>query len=596
MPNTDNYRHDSTTRIWQRPGHQGLDYSDGNAVEQRLLAAIRQSLDVSTNSAELQLNVVDWPSEYHLSPVRHNLLRPFAFGPGDHILELGCGCGAITRYLGETGATIVSVEGSYRRAEIAAERCRDLPNVSIYCDNLADFKSDEKFDYVTLIGVLEYAPLFIESDDPIGACLARALSFLKEEGALILAIENKLGLKYFAGCREDHVGIPYFGINDLYTAETPVTFGREEITRHLDRSGFGHLEFFYPFPDYKLPNLILSEQGARSERLNLRDLLIHGVGRDYQEGQHRAFAEGLAWGSLADNGLIEELSNAFLIRAYKTTQPPPKVDWLAKAYSRSHRRPEFQVESTIKPGASDTLVIRKRSFVLTTRRETVIPSFFRHIPIDSDYIDGQLLLRDIQLAVVREGSLAEISRCFEPWLSYLAAHETPEKGGKRMLPGDFIDCVPANLIVKDAGDIEYFDAEWVSENDIPMSWVLIRGITYSIIGSLSSRVLANMTYRQFIDAVLGHTLDENDYLQADAMERQFSEYCHTCKSSKVSLMDIMRQRMFLFDRLSDAPVSRQTLTAYESELARVKGTVSWRITAPLRVTWNFCHRLIGNKV
>lgn len=587
------YSFNPNLKIWVTPSHDSITYSDGDAVELRLLTVLRQFLNVSGASEEIRPHITDWPSEYHLSPVRHNLLRPFAFGPGDSILELGCGCGAITRYLGETGATIVSVEGSCRRAEIAAERCRDLPNVSIYCDNLADFRTDEKFNYVTLIGVLEYAPLFIESDDPIGACLARALSFLKEEGALILAIENKLGLKYFSGCREDHVAIPYFGINDLYTAKTPVTFGKLEITRHLNRSGFGALDFFYPFPDYKLPNLILSQHGAQSDKLNLKDLLIHAVSRDYPEDYYRAFADGLAWGPVADNHLLEEMANSFLIRAYKNVGSNSKEGWLAKTYSRSHRLPEFQVATTIEPDINGNLMARKHPLAAVTEQQNIAHTSFRHVPTDCAYIHGRLLLRDIQLTIVREESLEVIATCFKPWLSYLCAHETPEKNGKRMLPGNFIDCIPANLIATDAGSIKFFDAEWLSKDDIPMSWVLIRGIIYSVIGCLSSRVLADITYRQLIDAILDQTLDDSDYALAEAMEQQFLEYCHTCTGNKVSPLNITKEKISLFGRLSDAPVLIRKAATHESDLARckselkrIKGTVSWQITKPLRFAWN----------
>ena len=36
--------------------------------------------------------------------------------------------------------------------------------------------------------------------------LQRVRSLLKPEGKLIVAIENQLGLKYFAGAPEDHLG------------------------------------------------------------------------------------------------------------------------------------------------------------------------------------------------------------------------------------------------------------------------------------------------------------------------------------------------------------------------------------------------------
>lgn len=33
--------------------------------------------------------------------------------------------------------------------------------------------------------------------------------FLKENGKVLLAIENKFGLKYWCGAAEDHTGIPF---------------------------------------------------------------------------------------------------------------------------------------------------------------------------------------------------------------------------------------------------------------------------------------------------------------------------------------------------------------------------------------------------
>jgi SAM-dependent methyltransferase len=304
MTKTESYTFNPDLKVWTTPSYNGIAYSDGDVAEERLLSALRQCSDVSAASEELRVHITDWPGEYHLSPVRHNLLRPFPFKKTDRILELGCGCGALTRYLGETGANVTGVEGSKRRAAIAAERCRDLPGVRIYCDNIAGFGSNEKFDYVTLIGVLEYAPLFINSDDPVNFCLKCARSFLKDDGILIIAIENQLGLKYFNGCSEDHLGIPYFGINDLYTGKTPVTFGRKEISGHLRRAGFENLHLFYPFPDYKLPDIILSDAAFRHKDFRVADLLYRLNSRDYTTATHRNFFENLAWNPLERNGLI----------------------------------------------------------------------------------------------------------------------------------------------------------------------------------------------------------------------------------------------------------------------------------------------------
>ncbi len=59
----------------------------------------------------------------------------------------------------------------------------------------------ETFDVVTLIGVLEYARVYGGPGGEV-KLLQQARSYLKPDGLLVLAMENQLGLKYFAGIPE----------------------------------------------------------------------------------------------------------------------------------------------------------------------------------------------------------------------------------------------------------------------------------------------------------------------------------------------------------------------------------------------------------
>ena len=241
---------------------QHFDYSDGDAAEEAILSAVSAADDVSSGSDELAGLIRDWTTRYHFSPTRADLLEPFSW-QGLQVLEIGPGCGALTRYLGEAGASVTAVEGSFQRATITTRRCRGLEDVEVLCDDFASVPLTRQFDAVVVVGVLEYAPRFFP-DDPVSAFLGGARSFLKPDGVIVLAIENRLGLKYFAGAREDHVGQPFYGIEDRYSpADGAITLGRQELLIALEACGLPPQEVILPFPDYKLPKVLVREAGLR---------------------------------------------------------------------------------------------------------------------------------------------------------------------------------------------------------------------------------------------------------------------------------------------------------------------------------------------
>ena len=98
------YQKDADYNLYFRPGAEAFGYSEGAEAEQRLLDIVEGLDDRSTFAPGYLENIVDWSTRYHFSRARHCLVRPLDIGPQDRVLELGCGTGAITRYLGETGA------------------------------------------------------------------------------------------------------------------------------------------------------------------------------------------------------------------------------------------------------------------------------------------------------------------------------------------------------------------------------------------------------------------------------------------------------------------------------------------------------------
>ena len=73
-------------------------------------------------------------------------------------------------------------------------------NVKIMVGNFQDVESSltEKYDYITLIGVFEYSQGYIGTAQPYVEMLRRIARHLALGGRIVIAIENRLGLKYWA--------------------------------------------------------------------------------------------------------------------------------------------------------------------------------------------------------------------------------------------------------------------------------------------------------------------------------------------------------------------------------------------------------------
>lgn len=302
--------------------HHGADlYSDG-AVEDELLALFKSGGDVSAILRQDKR----WPVLYHLSPDRRNLLEWFPFKKDGKLLEIGAGCGALTGLFAEKVADVTAVELSTRRSQIIYERYRANDNLEIMAGNICDFqpqaqasprradppmaeKFEGKFDYITLVGVLEYARSFVKGETPECQLLKQCRALLKPEGILIVAIENKFGLKYFAGAREDHSGRSFESIEG-YRADAPaVTWSRDELSALLQESGFDSRCFYYPYPDYKMPKEIFSDDYLPEINHIFQDA------PNYDRDRYRIFNEKLALINLVENRKFDFFANSFLVLA-----------------------------------------------------------------------------------------------------------------------------------------------------------------------------------------------------------------------------------------------------------------------------------------
>lgn len=280
-------------------------YSDGEVED--------QLLEIAKNYREEDYNRVihetaSWPIMYHFSNIRQNIVEWLPVCKEDRVLEIGSGCGAITGALARKAGSVHCIELSKKRSYINAYRNRDYDNVKILMGNFQEIEKNltEKYDYITLIGVFEYADGYISGENPYEEMLLVIKRHLAPHGKIVIAIENRLGMKYWAGCTEDHTGRYFEGLEGYTDTKGVRTFSKKEWEKLIKQTDMT-AQFYYPYPDYKFPLSIYSDEYLPGKgELNLNVM-------NFDRERMGLFDEGKVYDSLIEEKLFPLFSNSFLI-------------------------------------------------------------------------------------------------------------------------------------------------------------------------------------------------------------------------------------------------------------------------------------------
>ncbi|MCP3931686.1 MAG: glycosyltransferase [Bacteroidetes bacterium] len=447
-----------------------IDYSEGSEAEAYLRRIFLESDDLTSYSVELESSIRDWSSEYHLTTTRANILRFLNLKGVNNGLELGCGCGSITRYLGELGIQVDAIEGGAARAELARLRCRDLDNVEIVQANFQELELPaQSYDAVFMIGVIEYASMFSPENKDDRAAIAdifrRIRSTLKPGGLLVLALENRMGLKYFFGAGEDHLAQPYVGIYD-YPGKLGVrSYSRREWKQILNDNGWNNYSFSFPFPDYKLPRTILAEEFVNHDPC-AHSLLYRIESRDYLSSWTPFADEFLSWKGVHRAGLLPELANSFLIVASSEKSSVSQcVENDFVHFSAPGRQPAYRTVTSKAVGAS---IVEKKNI---GSQETAGNDLKQHLG-STPFHSGELLITSWIESLVSQSPFDTFTPYLREYHSFLIQNFSKNDNSSHL-----IELLPSNIIVdSQTGSWKTFDLEWLTPVPITIEYVFFRAV------------------------------------------------------------------------------------------------------------------------
>ncbi len=359
------------------------------------------------------------------------------------------------------------------------------------------------WDYLIISEAFAKASAIFSGEDAQIRLLETLKTHLKPQGHVILAVDNRYGLKYFAGCKEYLSGRYFEGLEGYRTCEGIATFSKKAVLGMAAEAGFSHVGTYYPYPDYRYMKALYTEEWLPAPgELSNPSLAM-------EEERIQLFNESAVFDGLIKEGRFTEFSNSYLFDL--TLEGQEREEELLFLKYSVEREERYRIRTEILRKKDGSKVVRKIPYgekavehvrslkywesrlreqyeragvavnQCTLTQNGAEFEFLKGETLE-EVLDGHLAKNDLSAFMEELRSyvkkLEEILRP-EPFVADEAFRrvfgDIPFDTPQSAAPLNNIDLIFSNIILTD-GKWNVIDYEWTFDFAIPMKFIIHRAI------------------------------------------------------------------------------------------------------------------------
>ncbi len=437
---------------------------------------------------------------YYLTTVSQNLLNWYPFSKEDSVLEIGGDLGQLTGLFSKKCKDVTTIEPQWECAEAIRKRYKDRENIDLIAGKLEDISLNKKYDIITVIGNINRIEEIIGKQLDLENTIRYLEKYLNENGKMLIAVDNKFGLRYWAGNPENMLNKKFISLIGYHSEPISYeTFTKKSLEEILQKMEY-NFNFYYPLPDYKMPNVIFTDEGLPKynsiDKYNPyttqnSDLIINEID---------VFREILT----TNPEMFIFFTNSFLIEISKEKRELP-YNYISFNNMRKEKYrlitkigKDYVEKEAVTEEANQHIEQISKNIEYLKENQIKTLDETEENKIKSKYVEQKYLLNEVLTENLRQGKKDEFDKLVQKYIDLFLSQsyktdnydetifkkyniEIEDKElikSMNFLKNGLWDMTFKNCFYID-DQFYFFDQEWNDEN-IPLEFILYRSILYTI--------------------------------------------------------------------------------------------------------------------